>query len=178
MPTEVQQRIFQDIQQAIIGYPDAMEIITSNGKKWEDQSSLIRRAKFKEAMTSIEASISEIEVYLAHSPGAKDILSFTLARAYQNKGLCIVVRAGEEQPPNTVMARQGIQWIDKAFATTNYPPDWGNQCREMRNHIMNSISQKEREASLHVTCPKCKGEGKAGMIFKTKCDRCGGKGYI
>jgi len=147
MATEVEQRLGQDLGKANISYADAIGIIMSNGEEWGNQMDLIRAGKFQEAMTSIETSISEIEEYLADSPGAKDILSFTLARAYENKGWCIVMQAGSKNPPNNAMARQGIQWVDKAFATANYPPEYGKQAREMRTHAVNSISQKEREAS-------------------------------
>lgn len=144
--TEVEQRIAKDVKQASLTYPDAIGIILSNGKEWGNQMSLIRSGKFKEAMTSIESSIAEIEGYLSDSPGAKDILSFTLARAYENKGWCMVMQAGAQQPPNNPLARQGIQWVDKAFATANYPPDYGRQQREMRATVANTIAQKERES--------------------------------
>lgn len=148
---EVEQKIGQDLHQADInGYPEAIGIIISNGKKWGDQLGLVQAGKFKEAMTSIESSISEIERYISQYPDSKNVLAFTLARAYDNKGWCLIMYAGAQTPPNNAVARQGIQWIDKALAMGAYPPDYARDGRKMRDNAANAISQKEREAATGV----------------------------
>jgi len=44
-------------------------------------------------------------------------------------------------------------------------------------HTRQEAYMKQQSARALLMCPKCKGTGKTGMIFKAKCERCNGKGY-
>lgn len=135
---QLSERISHELQQAATSnHPDATRIILVQAKKWERQMELIRAEQYKEALVSIENSITEVEGYLDQQPNAKDILAFTLAQAYGNKGICIIM--GGDHTLGTVL--QGIQWIDKALATSNLPPDSENLLRQMRAVILDTISQ-------------------------------------
>ena len=154
-----EERIAQDIKQAMHN-PVALGIILQNSEDWAEQITLIKTGKYKQAMTSIENSIAQIEEYLAQSPRYKDALSFTLARAYGNKGLCIIMEASFTQ--NYDMAKRGIQWIDKALATTNWPQEAGDILRTTRDGVTNDIASKTSAKpktqsfnEVSVICPTC-----------------------
>lgn len=135
--SDQQQRMAQDIAEAMKRDMEGATILLTVAGTWGDEMKLLEASKFQEALEIIDDSINTIENYLTNYPRMKDVMAFILAREYLNKGVCIGGIGFHDK--NVSVVQQGLQWMDKALNTTQWPPEAGSIALNVRKALVNDI---------------------------------------
>jgi hypothetical protein len=139
--SDQQQRMAQDIAEAMKRDEEGAGILLAVAEAWSKEMKLLRANKFQEALEIIDDNINTIENYLTNYPDMKDVMAFILAREYKNKGVSIGGIGFYDK--NVDVVQQGLQWVDKALNTTQWPPEAKSITLDMRKTLVNHIRNME-----------------------------------